>query len=360
MLEEKGWTQQDLAAITGHRRQTISTIVSGKGGVTADMAVALSAAFGNPAEDWLRWGAQYELSIASTDSSAILRRARTYAVAPIREMQKRGWIKETEKIEELERELELFFDASLDGQILFPVAARKSVPLATLTPEERAWCFRARQLCKAIQVKAFERERLGALEKRLRQLAAYPTETSKLPKAFSDYGIRFAVVELPANSSIDGAAFWIDEDSPAIAVSVRFDRIDAFWFTVMHEYMHIKNGDAYSVDAKLLNDGGAGIYVALAENEAEQMANEMAADFLVPTAELDSFIHRLAPLFSADRIVQFAHRMKIHPGIIVGQLQHRRQVGYAAHRDFLVRVRAIVTETALTDGWGQTITPNFL
>jgi HTH-type transcriptional regulator/antitoxin HigA len=52
--------------------------------------------------------------------------------------------------------------------------------------------------------------------------------------------------------------------------------------------------------------------------------------------------------------------VKMHPGIIVGQLQHRGEIGYSAHRDLLAKVRAIVTETSLTDGWGRTISPGIL
>jgi HTH-type transcriptional regulator/antitoxin HigA len=50
--------------------------------------------------------------------------------------------------------------------------------------------------------------------------------------------------------------------------------------------------------------------------------------------------------------------MKIHPGVVVGQLQHRGEVAWSAHREMMSRVRSIVTSTAMTDGWGQTYSPN--
>jgi HTH-type transcriptional regulator/antitoxin HigA len=49
--------------------------------------------------------------------------------------------------------------------------------------------------------------------------------------------------------------------------------------------------------------------------------------------------------------------MKIHPGIIVGQLQYRKELGYSALRELLPKVRDIVIGTALTDGWNQIIAP---
>lgn len=127
----------------------------------------------------------------------------------------------------------------------------------------------------------------------------------------------------------------------------------------MHEFAHIKHGDALSVDRDLI-DGTIGIAVMLVEDEVEQKANEAASNSLVPSRELDSFISRVGPLYSKERIIQFAHKMKIHPGIIVGQLQHRNELSFGSNREMLVKVRSAVIETALTDGWNRSITPGLL
>jgi HTH-type transcriptional regulator / antitoxin HigA len=158
---------------------------------------------------------------------------------------------------------------------------------------------------------------------------------------------------------IDGAAFWLDANSPVIALSIRFDRVDGFWFTLMHEFAHIKHGDALSIDSELV-DGTIGIAVALVKDEAEQRASDSATDALIPTTEMQSFISRVGPLYSKERIIQFAHKIKIHPGIIVGQLQHRNEINYGSNREMLVKIRADVVETALTDGWNRSITPGLL
>src|SRR5262249_44679603 len=157
-----------------------------------------------------------------------------YELAPVREMEKRGWIRETKDPEDLERELSKFFGKPLSAGIAFPVAMLKSEPLAGLSTTERAWCFRARQLAEAQTfIAVFDRSRLNAAEKKLRQLAAYPKEAEKLPETLAYYGIRFVIIEPLPGAKVDGAVFWID-DAPVIAVSARWDRIDAFWFTVMH------------------------------------------------------------------------------------------------------------------------------
>lgn len=357
MLDSKGWTQEVLASVTGLSRTTISSVVAGRSGVSADMAARLAKAFGNRPDEWQKWDADYQLSLVSSDHEVIARLAQLHELAPIPQMQKRGWIKPTNDPVELEAELERFYGGSISQGVMFPVATLRTDTLSDLNAAEKAWCFRARQLADAVvHVAPFDPGRLPAAEKKLRQLAAYPKEAERLTEILAYYGIRFVVVEPLPGAKMDGAAFWIGH-SPVIAVSARWDRIDAFWFTVMHEFMHIKNHDAYSWDVNLVTEGDHGIAIRVSGDAAEQRANDQAANALVPKAELDSFIKRTSPLYAATGIVQFAHRVQMHPGIIVGQLQHRGELRYSSHRSFLAKVRKYVIETALTDGWGRSISP---
>lgn len=354
-MKEKGWNQDELATITGYSRQTINELATGKNGVTKpEMALALAAAFGNEAMDWLRWDAAYRLSLAVHDAMPIQTTARLFEVAPIRDMQKRGWIRETKKVDELEEELKSFFSTgSLDESPEFPVSMRKACRFTGLTPSDRAWCFRTRQLASALLTAPYNPTDLPEIGRKLRQLAAFHKEARNVPTLLESFGIRFVVVEPLPGSKIDGAAFWLSDSEPVIAISGRIDRIDNFWFTLMHELAHIKHEDALSVDSELL-DHSDGVLV---EEESERRSNEYANESLLPSDEITSFVRRVAPLYSKARIVQLAHRLKVHPGIIVGRLQHIGEIGYSAHRDFLMRIREIVTETALTDGWGRTIAP---
>ncbi len=356
-MEERGWTQEELAAITGSTRQTISLIVSGKSNISPEMAVVLAAAFGDSPEEWLRWDSLYRLSVTDRDISDVSLLARCYAIAPIKDMVKRGWIPDTEDAEELEASLKKFFGkASLDN-ITLHLAPRRTALIPELNVAEKAWCFRARQLAASQVVAPYSEKALKPVKAKLRKLAAYSKEARHVPKILADCGIRFLIVEPIPGVKIDGASFWLDE-GPAIAMSLRHDRIDGFWFTLMHEIAHIENGDA-AVDSDLI-DGTKGIAIRIVEDEAERIADQRAADSLVPTLELKSFIQRVGPHYPTTRIIQFANRMKIHPGIIVGQLQHRQELPYAQQRDLLVKVREVVISTALTDGWNQIVAPNSL
>jgi len=362
LLKERSWTQDDLSLITGRSIKAINDLVRGHSGVTPEMAACLAAAFGNTSELWMQADTMYRLSLVSGDTSQIEKRARLFSLAPIRDMQRRGWIRETSDIGELETELASFFADPYTSERPaintrpFFVAARRTDNVPNLTPAETAWCFRARQLASTSPIGPFARDKASRAKAALRQLAAHPKEARHLSAVLAEYGIRFVVVEPLPGVRIDGAAF-LDDIGPVMAISLRHDRVDGFWFTVMHEFSHIRHGDAISVDSGMVDAVTGVVAVQLAGNEVEDRANSEASASLVATREMESFISRVGPLYPRQRIIQFANRIRIHPGIIVGQLQHRGEIGYASMRDQLVKIREHVVSTALTDGWGQTISP---
>lgn len=68
-------------------------------------------------------------------------------------------------------------------------------------------------------------------------------------------------------------------------------------------------------------------------SEVEQRADREAAEFLVPQAQLTNFIARVRPLYSKRKIRGSAATVGVHPGIVVGQLQHRGEIPFAHSRD---------------------------
>jgi HTH-type transcriptional regulator/antitoxin HigA len=359
LMQLKGWTQDELAAVTGLHRQSVHNLMTGKTAVSLDAAMRLAAAFSNEASEWLAWDNAYRLWVSDTDISQVERTARLYEIAPIREMQRRGWIKVTTESKILETELTSFFGANpLENTIQLPIAARRSALNGEPTQPEVVWCFRALQLAKQMLVAPFDRSRLPGAAAQLRALAAFPKEARKVAAVLAEVGIRFIVIEPLAGKKMDGATLWLDPDSPVIALSIKDDRIDGFWFTLMHEFFHVCNGDS-SVDVDIVEQGKGLASIGFASDDVEAVANHKAADSLIKTPDLQSFIRRVGPFYSRDRVVQFANRQKIHPGIIVGQLQRREEIGYSALREFLVKVRESVTSTALTDGWNHIISPTF-
>jgi HTH-type transcriptional regulator / antitoxin HigA len=163
------------------------------------------------------------------------------------------------------------------------------------------------------------------------------------------------IVETLSSAKIDGVCFWLDDASPVIGVSLRYDRIDNFWFVLRHEIEHVLQGHGKSaaiLDTELEGErAGTGSNVV----EEERIANKAAADFCVSIAQMDAFIARKAPLFSERDLRGFARILNVHPGIVAGQLQHRTE-RYQIFRSHLARIRNFVTSSAMVDGWG-TVSP---
>ncbi|QDT94287.1 helix-turn-helix domain-containing protein [Gimesia algae] len=349
-LADKGWTQDDLSKILGRPLQTINEIITGKKSITPETATGLAFAFGDDPEMWMRTENAYRLSLVKSDP-AVSARARLFDVAPVKEMEGRNWIRKSETVDELEQELCSFFGVrDLNSEPQINVSTRRSVQEAFLNAPQRAWCFRAKQLAKLLPAAEFSQSAFNKGVEKLRQLAAWPEETRKVSRVLSEMGIRFVIVQQLKKTRIDGAALWLDENSPVIALSLRYDRIDSFWHTLTHELSHVKHKDSNTVDIDLVGEKRR----SLAElDQIELRADREAASTLIPSEVLDDFVSRTSPLYSRVKINQFANRIRIHPGIIVGQLQHRGELSYSTHRPLLVKVRDIVTSECMTDGWGH-------
>ena len=351
-LEARGWTQADLASVIGRPVQLVNLIVTAKKAITPRTAGELAAAFGTSPELWLNLQSAYALSQETGDYAEIQERARLYQIAPIKLMKSRGWIGKTDSIEELHRELAWFYDKErFDELPTLPLAARSSAPT---TPEAVAsqvtWGYRVRQLARGLHVAKWRTESCRVQLPELRQLASHPEGARKVPRVLAAMGIRFVVVEHLPKTRMDGCAIHVD-NNPIIGMSLRYDRIDCFWHTLVHELAHVLNGDSV-LDDNLLE----GTDVEDADQAAvEARADSHAADMLVPKKKMASFMARVGPLYSKGRINQFANLLGIHPGIIVGQLQHLKEIPYSKHRDMLVPVRDIVCQEALTDGWGHSV-----
>jgi HTH-type transcriptional regulator/antitoxin HigA len=353
-LRARGWSQEDLARVLGRTTARVNEIITGKQELSPEIAMALEMVFGPSASEWLRRESAYRLSLVSADTREIKRRAKLYGMAPVKEMQKRGWIRPGDDITTIEEDvLKLFGIADLEEEPKIHGAMRKTASTVPATPAQRAWAFRVRQVAEAIPAASlgrYEESRLDACQADLRKLAAYSGEVKKVPGLLMKYGVRFVAVEGLPGTKVDGFATWLDEVSPVIGVSLRFDRLDSFWFTLGHEWSHIRHRDFAPVDSDISGNDGPPLEVKPPE---ERRADAEAAAMLVPPEELESFILRVGPLYSTEKINQFSNRIKMHPAIVIGQLKHRGQIGYSAHNRNIPHVREAVTKAAVTDGWSK-------
>ncbi len=353
-LEAKGWTQTDLAVILGRPLKAVSEILMGKRAITPETAKGLGEAFGVDPQFWMNLESVYRLSQVKEQSGDVARRAKLYGAAPVKDMIRRHWINDAEDVAGLEREVFNFFAVDSVESITsmsVAVSARKSTDYDKTTPPQLAWYFRAKQIAATLQVSQYREEKFDQLIAELLRLTASELEVRRVPRILAEFGIRFMVIEHLPRTRIDGAAFWLNQDSPAVAVSIRLDRIDSFWFTLFHELGHVLYRHSQGVDDGIAGDGPSSSPGELPDPEI--MANDFARDRLVSGKEIDSFIARIRPLYSRARINQFANRIKVHPGIIIGQLQRREEIKYSQGREMLVKIRDTVTNSATTDGWGH-------
>lgn len=352
-LEARNWTQADLGTILGRNVRLVNEIINGKRSITVETAKGLAAAFGTTAQFWLSLQTVYDLSQTHEAHDSVARRARLYSKAPVKDLIRRHWIERSDNVEVLEKRIMDFFGIEdlKEALVAQPHAARKSTPYDSATPAQVAWLRRVEQLASAVLAKPYAPHQFSTLVGEVRKLLESPEEARHLPRVLADHGIRFLVVEPLPQTKIDGACFWMNKKAPVIALSLRYDRIDYFWYTVAHELDHVKNLDG-AMDIELLERNGK---MADERPASEKEADTFAAEMLIPQSELEDFISRARPLYSSMRIRGFAARIGVHPGIVVGQLQYRDEISYAQHRKLLVPVRGIVTEAALTDGWNNTL-----
>jgi len=358
LLVDRGWNRRSLAIVLAMDESGVSKMVADKRDVDAPTALMLEEVFGVSADVFLTLQKELDLArarlVAKPDPSRAAR-ALLYADLPIGEMIRRGWITadSTKDMKAVEKELIRFFGVDRIDQIeILPHAAKKSAANLDATPAQIAWLYRVKQIASDMLVCAYSPDAVKFAVARLRAMMAMPDGVAKVPRVMAECGIRFVLVEALTGSKIDGVCFWVNDKSPVIGMSLRFDRIDNFWFVLRHELEHVLQGHGKAgamLDAELEKER-AGTGPGLADEE--RIANEAAQNFCVPEANLDAFIARKAPFFSEKDLIGFARMLKIHPGILAGQIQ-RKTKRYDRFRDHLVKIREIIAPNAIKDGWGD-------
>lgn len=354
LLEERQWTKRTLAVVLDVDESKINRLTSDRQPVSADMAVLLEEVFGIDADEFLSLQSRFDLAKARITAQADPRRetrAQLHHGLPVASMIKRGWIDAKDvRDPAVEPALMRFFDTNRVEDIeILPHAAKKTAVNEPATPAQMAWLYRVRRIASEMLVGTYSRKAVEAAIPKLKALLVSEEATRKVPRILAEAGVRFLIVETLPGAKIDGVCFWLNEKSPVIAMSMRFDRIDNFWFVLRHELEHVlrEHGKTHvMLDTDLDADVGADIA------DEERIANEAAADFCVPRSKLDAFVARKAPFFHDRDIVAFAKMINVHPGLIAGQVR-RKTSRYDRLGNYLVKVRSSVLPSAVVDGWGS-------
>lgn len=348
-LEERGWSQRDLAFILGQTEQQLNPLLSGKRGITPDMARLLGEAFGTSPQFFLNLQGRYDLQNAKEPDPAVRTRAGLQAHYPVRDMIRRGWIRDGEA-SLLQLQMDRFFEVANDEGLGGIAFAAKRTHYNDTPPHQLAWVFRVRQLARQMNVEAYAADKLKALLPKLRSLMIDQEAVAAVPSLLGSVGVRFVLVEVLPNAKIDGVCTWLDDTSPVIGMSTLHDRLDNFWFVLRHEIEHVLR--EHGKQSIGMVDHLAGDADVTEEADEEAVANAQAADFCVPATKMASFYARKHPYFSERDVLGFAALMSVHPAIVVGQLQKRMR-RYDYLRKYQVQVRRYLLENSVADGWGN-------
>lgn len=320
-LEARGWTQTDLAKITKRPIQAINEIIRGNKQITPETALDFAAAFDISPEFWLNVESNYRLWLAQKNDNKveISKRGNLYNLLPIREIQKRGWIEETSSTDELEKNVFNFLgvrDLNETRQIV--VNFRCSPGKEPDPPAKLAWLRRVQCLAQRKRVAPYCPE---ALNERISELLSFSEkegDVKKVPDWLNKNGVKCVFVPHLPKTFIDGSVFFMD-NNPVIALSLRYDRLDNFWFNLCHEIGHILHGNGESYLDVNLGEPDLN-YENCCDNE-EKVANEFAKNCLLDSKTYTKFVCQTKPYFSTNKVIEFAKKQHRHPSIIVGRLQ---------------------------------------
>ena len=241
-LTSRGWNQRDLAYVLNMDEGALNKLIKGKHGISPDMAKALAKAFEVDVDFFASLQKAYDIAHAREPDPAIGRRARLQSVYPVREMIRRGWLQDVDTTL-MNAQLSRFFRATNDNALEIAHAAKKTNSGEEATPTQLAWLYRVRQVAEIVQCRSsFSTASLQDGMHRLSALLIEPEEIRHVPGILDECGVRLVLVEGLPGGKIDGVCLWLDKKSPVIGMSLRFDRIDNFWFVLSHECEHILRG----------------------------------------------------------------------------------------------------------------------
>lgn len=346
VLDDRQMTQAELAERMGRPKKTVNEIAQGKAAITPETALQLERVLGVPAGFWNNLERNYREHLARKEeeerlasSAGWLRRI------PVRRMVELGWIEDQGDAIGQARELLNFFG------IASPDRWREvfEVPQATFRHSQAfesepgalaAWLRKGALEGQGLRTAPFDRAGFRAALAEARQLTreAPETFTGALIDRCARTGVAVAFVpELP-KCRAHGATRWLSPHKALIQLSLRYRWADIFWFSFFHEAGHV----LLHGKKEVFIEGGNGSSEG-ATRQKEQEADRFATELLLPARELE----RLRPLaeqkrLGKERVRAFAHELGVHPGIVVGRLQHEGWLPHTHLNDLRERL-----------AWGQ-------
>lgn len=305
--------RSQLADMIGFPKSRVSEVLNGKRKPSLDMMRALHEKLAIPADVLL---GKVEAKLPQTCPDV------DWKSFPITEMFNLGWLgKVKPKADEIEISIRRLMTAAQVATPQFAGVRFRGTEKKEPNPYSvNAWLMKA--MSEAIACESeydFNTEVVGhSFRREIAKLSLYSDGPKRAFSKLNQAGITPVYVPFLKKTYIDGACFSLPSGKPAIAVSLRHHRLDNFWFTLLHECVHVEK---HLSDERIILDETEGSTGAFGNDPGMELeANELARSALVPDDILEE-LSRVAGSISKAKIHSFARKADVHEAIIAGQVR---------------------------------------
>lgn len=334
-LKSARMSQVDLAERTGIDKKTINLVIKGNAPVTQDTAIALERVFESPASFWLSLEANHQASIAANKQKKSLAAYVTWMKEfPYAEMVKAKWVEAATNPEDRVDQLLKFFKVTTPeswekvyGDQNYCASYRKSPAVKGNLSIVSAWLRRGEIIAEkqSSDIESdFDEQKFKAALFKIRKLTAlkkFEEINPRLIEYCNSAGVAYAATREIPKLGVNGAMRWFGK-RPVIQQTLRGKSHDVFWFTFYHEAWHVLQKQK----KRLFLEGDS---VCDEDQIREAEADVMAGEFLIPQTSYVQFLSE-TPTKSVQAVRDFAAKIDIHPGIVVGRLQKEGRLRWQA------------------------------
>ncbi|MBW1996074.1 MAG: transcriptional regulator [Deltaproteobacteria bacterium] len=316
-MDQLGLTRKDLVPYIGNKSK-VSEVLSGKRSLTLTMMRSLNKNLGIPAEVLLKEpGGSFPEEVQDMEWNKF----------PLREMAKRCWIPKLPDIAEKAEEVMRDFIAQAGGlEAVSPALFRRSRGGSRYNPKTdpyalTAWCIRVLTLANQspLTVKYTKGSIKLSTMKEIARLSYFENGPLLAREYLEKQGIHLLVVPHLPKTYLDGAAMLMQGGTPVIGLTLRYDRIDNFWFCLLHELAHVAKHLTAS-ERIIIDDLDLRGHDAVSEDKIEKEADEMAREAMILRKVWEK--NQIKGRATAAQVISLAEKLKIHPAIIAGRIRY--------------------------------------
>jgi len=314
-MEQIGLVQKDMVPYIGTKSK-VSEVLNGKRPLTLSMMRSLNKNLGISAEVLLKEpGADFPNQIQEMEWSRF----------PLLEMAKRNWIPMVDDIKEKAEELIRDFIEQAGGLDTVPKPCFRQGKNGRYNPKMdlfalTAWCIRVQSVARKnpLKTKYVKNSiKLGTMQE-VARLSYFDNGPLLAKEYLEKHGVHLIVVPHLPKTYLDGAAILLPDGTPVIGLTLRYDRIDYFWFCLLHELAHVSKHLSTS-DRLIIDDLDLRGKKVEKEDIIEKEADEMTRNGLIPKRIWDR--NPISGKASTAEIYALAEKLKIHPAIIAGRIR---------------------------------------